>query len=102
MSGKRFSSGACCLPGAEGLTYIKVGPQQHTVGMMNLDMVFKQLFALGRRPDEVSDDDILDMARKFNYIPHKSAAEADYAEALRRAYEAFYTQQEDVDERAEQ
>ena len=39
MSGIPFSSGDCCLPGTEGLTYIKVGPRQRTVGMMNLDMV---------------------------------------------------------------
>lgn len=101
MSGIPFSSGACCLPGAEGLTYVKVGPRQHTVGMMNLDTVFKQLFALGRRPDEVSDEEIVGMARKFNYIPHRSEAEADYAEALRRAYGAFYARQEEVDEGAE-
>ena len=101
MSSKPSLSGACCLPGAEGLVYLKVGSQQRVVGMMNLDVVFKQLFALGRRPDEVSNDEIFSMARKFNYIPHKSAAEADYAEALRRAYEVFYGRQEEVDESAE-
>jgi hypothetical protein len=101
MSGTFFSSGACCLPGAEGLTYIKVGPQQHTVGVMNLDIVFKQLFALGHRPDEVSDEEILGMARKSNYIAHNSEAEANYAEALRRAYAAFYARQEYVDEHTE-
>lgn len=100
MSGIPFSSGDCCLPGAEGLTYIKVGPRQHTVGMMNLDMVFKQLFALGRRPDEVSDEEILGMARKFNYIAHNTEAEANYAAALRRAYGVFYARQEEVDEGA--
>lgn len=101
MSGIPFSSDACCLPSAERLTYIKVGPRQHVVGMMNLDTVFKQLFAFGRRPDEVSDDEILGRTRKFNYIAHNSDAEANYVEALRRAYGAFYDRQEDVDERAE-
>jgi hypothetical protein len=102
MSSIPFSSGACCLPGVEGVTYIKIGPQQHTVGMMNLDMVFKQLFALGRRPDEVSDEEILGVARKFNFIPHKSTAEADHAEVLRQAYTIFYARQEEEDARAEQ
>jgi hypothetical protein len=82
--------GACCPPGAEGVTYLKVGPQQRIVGMMNLDMVFKQLLALGRQPDSVSDEEILGMARKFNYITNNPAARADYAGALRRAYDAFY------------
>jgi hypothetical protein len=101
MSGKPLPSGACCLPGAEGLSYIRIGPKQHTVGMMNLEMVFRQLFALGRLPEEVSDDEVVGMARRFNYIAQKPAVEADYADALRQAYAAFYARQEDVDESAE-
>jgi hypothetical protein len=86
--------GACCLPNGEGLTYLKVGPRGVTVGMMNLDAGFKQLLAMGRRPEEATDAELLGMARRFNYIPDRSGVEADYAAALRRAYAAFCTRQE--------
>lgn len=98
MSGTPFSSGDCCLPGAEGLTYVRVGPQQHIVGMMNLESVFNQLIALGRQPNEVSNEEILGMARQSNYIAHNPEAEANYAEALRRAYGTFYGRQQDANE----
>ena len=88
------SDGACCLPNGEGLTYLKVGPHGVTIGMMNLDAAFRQLAAMGRRPEEVADTELLGMARRFNYIPNRPNIEADYAAALRRAYTAFCTRQE--------
>ena len=87
------SEGACCLPGVDGVTYLKVGPRGMTVGMMNLDAAFKQLLALGRGPEEATDTELLGMARRFNYIPDRSGVEADYAAALRRAYAAFCARQ---------
>lgn len=87
-------SGACCLPMADGLSYIKVGAQGHLVGMMNLETIFQQLWLMQRTPDEASDEELIGMARRFNYIPHKPAIEADYAEALRKAYTLFYARQE--------
>ena len=86
--------GTCCLPNREGLTYLKVGPRGVTIGMMNLDAVFKQLFAMGHRPEEVTDTELLGMARRFNYIPNRPNVEVDYAAALRRAYAAFCARQE--------
>ena len=87
------SDGACCPPSVDGVTYLKVGPRGMTIGMMNLDAVFKQLFALGRRPDEATDAELLGMARRFNYIPDRPNVAADYAAALRRAYAAFCARQ---------
>jgi hypothetical protein len=87
-------NGACCLPNREGLTYLRVGPRGVTIGMLNLDAVFKQLFALGRRPEEVADTELLGMARRFNYIPDRSNVAADYSAALRQAYAAFCARQE--------
>ncbi|HET7091291.1 MAG TPA: hypothetical protein VFL17_21870 [Anaerolineae bacterium] len=94
--------GACCLPQADGLTYIKVGARGAVVGMMNLDTIFQQLHALGRRPDEATDAELVGMARRFNYIPDRLSVEADYAVALRRAYAAFCARQEEGHERAAQ
>jgi len=93
MTWKPVGNGACCTPGADGIIYLKVGSQGRTVGMMNLDLVFKQLSAMGRLPEDTSDNELLGMARKFNYIPEKESIQTDYAAALRRAYSAFYNSQ---------
>jgi hypothetical protein len=85
--------GACCLPNGEGLTYLKVGPRGVTIGMMNLEAAFQQLAAMGRRPEEATDVELLSLARRFNYIPAGSNVAADYAAALRRAYTAFGARQ---------
>lgn len=87
-------SNECCLPGAEGLTYLKVGTRGVTVGVMGLDKVFQQLLMMGNRPEEVTDTELVGMARKFNYIPDRETVKVDYAIALRQAYTAFYTRQE--------
>jgi hypothetical protein len=94
MSEMPPNSGACCLPNADGITYIKIGVQGHTVGMRGLDTVFQQLLAVGRQPEDATDTELIVMARKSNYIPYREIVEADYAAALRRAYAAFYIQQE--------
>ncbi len=87
-------SGACCLPMADGLSYIKIGAQGHVVGMMNLETIFQQLWLMQRKPQDASDEELIGMARRFNYIPRKPAIEADYAEALRKAYKIYYQRQE--------
>lgn len=87
-------NGACCLPGVDGVTYLQVGPRAVTIGLMNLDAVFKQLLAMDRGPEEVSAAELLGMTRRFNYIPDRSGLEADYVAALRRAYAAFCARQE--------
>jgi hypothetical protein len=89
MSGK-LNREPCCLPQADGLTYLKVGPRQIVVGMMGLETIFKQLFVLGRLPEEIGDTEIIDMARKSNYVRSDPEAEANYAAALREAYAGYY------------
>ncbi len=85
--------GACCLPNVDGVTYLQIGSQGFTVGMMKLDLVFKQLWELHRHPEEVSDAEVLDMTRRFNYIPDRPGVAADYAAALHQAYAAFCARQ---------
>ena len=87
-------AGACCLPNANGLTYLKIGLKGNITGMQNLEVVFQQLYLLGRRPQEASDEELVGMARKFNYIPRKAEIETDYAVALRKAYTSYFTWQE--------
>ena len=92
--GERPSGGgACCPPPAEGVTYLKLGADRKTVGMLGLGSVFQQLLALGRRPDETSDEELLGMARKSNWIPGNAQVESEYAGALREEYAVFFTRQ---------
>ncbi len=92
--GERPSGGgACCPPSAKGVTYVKVGAGRDAVGMVGLDDVFKQLAALGRQPQETSDEELVGMARRSNWIPSGAVVEAEYANALRGAYEDFLARQ---------
>lgn len=87
-------SGACCLPKANGINYLKLGSDGITVGVSGLDKVFQQLFAMGRRPEDATDAELVGMARKFNWIPDQASIEADYAIALRQSYTAFFARRE--------
>jgi hypothetical protein len=91
---KPLADGACCLPNVDGVTYLKIGERGITVGLMGLETVFQQLFLMGRQPNEASDEELLGMARQFNYIPQRPQVRADYAMALRRAYAAYWARQE--------
>lgn len=85
-----FGSEACCLPAADGISYIRIGDRQIVIGMRNLDVIFEQLWLLNRTPEQVSEDELIGMARKFNYISRTPSTEKDYAEALGRAYRTYY------------
>jgi len=76
-----LASGECCLPNADGVTYLRLGSRERIVGMIGLDRVFEQLYLMGRRPEETTDAELVDMARRFNYIPARSTIEAEYAQA---------------------
>jgi hypothetical protein len=90
MSKMPPGSGACCLPNADGITYLNVGGDP--IDMRGLESIFRQLLALERRPEDASDEELVGMARKFNWITYKAAIEAEYAEALRKSYAAYYAQ----------
>jgi hypothetical protein len=94
MSKFPSGDGACCLPGAKGVTYLRIGPRKTIVGMQALESVFQQLLALGRKPDDVADEEIVGMARKFNYIQRHPDVEANYAVALREEYARYCARQE--------
>lgn len=90
---KPLTDSACCLPNVDGVTYLKIGERGITVGLLGLEAVFQQLFIMGRSPEEASDEELLGMARQFNYIPERQQVRADYAVALRRAYAAYCVRQ---------
>lgn len=95
MSKPPFAGGACCPPRVSGITYLKVGLQKRTVGMQKLDEIFRELIDSNYTPDEVMDDRLVSMARRFNYIARNPSTEAHYAQALRRSFRAFYLQIKD-------
>lgn len=94
--------GTCCLPAADGMTYLKIGTRQITVGIQGLDTICQQLYVMGRTPEETSDEELIGMARRHNYISRNAEVEADYAAAFRKAYAAFYARQGRCSEQAEQ
>ena len=89
MNRKPIANSACCLPNVDSVTYFQVGPRRVAIGMTGLEKIFEQLFLLGRRPEEANNAELVSMARNFNYIPNHPGVEAEYGEALRKAYAAF-------------
>lgn len=83
----------CCLPRSDGITYLSIGEQGITVGMQGLELIFQQLALLNRLPQEASDQEFVDLARQYNYIPRKASLEHDYAQALRQVYAAYLARQ---------
>jgi hypothetical protein len=97
MMGKAAeASGICCLPPAGGLIYVRVGPDRRPVGIVNLEMVFRQLLLLEHSQEAVCNAELLAMARRFNYIPRNSRVEAEFATALRSAYAHYCARQKPV------
>ncbi len=99
MSGPPPGSGACCPPRAQGITYLRLGPDGATVGMTGLETVFQQLAAMGRGPEEAGDEELVGMARASNWIPRSPAVEAEYGRALKEAYRTFYKGREKTRDR---
>jgi len=85
-------TGACCPKSDDSVTQLRL-EEGHTVGMMGLGAVLEQLLAMGRTPDQVTNEELLGMVcAQKNYISSKPAIEATYAAALRREYATFCAQ----------
>lgn len=90
MSSQPMMTGACCPKGDDSVTQLSLR-EGRSVGIMGLNAVLEQLLAMGRKPDEATDDELLGMVRaQRNYINPKPEIEALYAAALRREYASFY------------
>ena len=89
MSSQPMMTGACCPKSDDSVTQLRLG-EGHTVGIVGLSAVFEQLLAMGRTPDQVTNEELLGMMRaQKNYISSNSNVEARYAAALRREYATF-------------
>ncbi len=89
MSQRPGIDGSCCPQGDMHVTQIDLFGDGRTVGLIGLKTVFDQLMLLGRRPEEVTADELVAMLRaQRNYIPDR--AKAAYAAALLREYAAYW------------
>jgi hypothetical protein len=85
-----MTTGACCPKSDDRVTQLRL-EEGHTVGIMGLGAVLEQLLAMGRKPDQVTNEELLGMVRaRKNYISSNPNVEARYAAALRREYAVFY------------
>jgi len=90
MSSQPMMTGACCPKSDDSVTQLRLR-EGHSVGIMGLNAAFEQLWAMERKPEEATDEELLGMARaQRNYITPKPDVEALYAAALRREYISFY------------
>ncbi len=90
MSQRPGMDGSCCPKGDVNVTQIDLFGDGRTVGLVGLQTVFEQLVLLGRRPEDVTADELVAMVKaQRNYIPDRTRAA--YGAALLREYIAYWT-----------
>jgi hypothetical protein len=62
MSAQPMTTGACCPKSDDRVTQLRL-EEGHTVGIMGLGAVLEQLLAMGRKPDQVTNEELLRMVR---------------------------------------
>ncbi len=77
---------ACCSKPSEEIVQIGIGDD--SIGLVALNQIFAQLYAMGRAPDGSVEDELLKMVAARNYIPPRS--EDEYRAALAREYSKYY------------
>jgi hypothetical protein len=90
MSSQPTMTGACCPKSDDSVTQLRLR-EGRSVGILGLNAALEQLWALGRKPEEATDAELVGMVRaQRNYITSSPDIEALYAAALRREYASFY------------
>ncbi|MER3544549.1 MAG: hypothetical protein C4311_08080 [Chloroflexota bacterium] len=78
------------------MTQIALAENGRTVGLIGLRAVFDQLMLMGRRPEEVTAEELVALVRaQKNYIPDR--AKAAYGAALLREYAAYWAQRSKIE-----
>jgi hypothetical protein len=77
----------CCSGPRDEVVQIDLFGDGRTVGLVALNQIFEQLFAMGRASDVSVQDELLKMVAAKNYVPPK--AEDAYRTALGREYAKF-------------
>lgn len=76
---------------SSALNYRQIRVGQVTIGMVGLEKLFMRLYEYGHWPDEEMAAELVQGARRHNYIPPAGAAES--GKALLREYRRFCEQQ---------
>ncbi len=94
MSGRgpdMWRRSGCCGGPREEVVQIDLFGDGTIVGLVALNQVFAQLFAMGRAPDESVKDELVERVAAKNYISPRQRAE--YAAGLLREYAKFCAEQ---------
>lgn len=75
----------CC--GGQGARVRQIEVEGFSVGVLGLDSILEQLYAMGRSPEDSIGDELLAMVETRNYVPR--GAEEKYKRALLREYASF-------------
>jgi hypothetical protein len=96
MSQRPGMDWSCCPQGDREVTQIALGENGRKVGLIGLRAVFDQLMLMGRRPEEVSAEELVAMMKaQKNYIPER--AKAAYGAALLREYAAYWARRSKIE-----
>jgi hypothetical protein len=80
----------CCGGEREEIVQVDLFGDGRVIGLVALNQIFEQLYALGRAPDDSVKDELLKMVATKNYVPPK--VEREYAAGLLREYAKFCAQ----------
>lgn len=96
MSQRPGMDWSCCPQGSGEVIQIALGENGRTVGLIGLRAVFDQLMLMGRRPEEITAEELVALVRaQKNYIPDR--AKAVYGAALLREYAAYWAQRSKIE-----
>ena len=85
MSLEMWRKSQCCGGAGDEIVQLLLGDE--TIGLVGLNQIFEQLYALGRAPEDSVKDELVKMVAAKNYVPPK--AEAEYGTGLLREYKKF-------------
>ncbi len=80
------SSCGCCGTRIVGSRQINVGGRN--VGILGLDETFQEYLKVGKKPEELTGDELLKDLKKLNFIAE--SAEEVYKKAFLREYQKFF------------
>lgn len=90
MSGRgpeMWRRSGCCSGPRDEIVQVDLFGDGRIVGLVALNQIFEQLYALGRAPDDAVKDELVKMVAAKNYVPPK--LEREYATGLLREYAKF-------------
>ena len=88
----------CCGGTPEQVVQVDLFGDGRMVGLVALNQIFEQLYAMGRAPDASVQDELVKMVAAKNYVPPK--AEDVYGTGLVREYAKFCARKKKQEQKA--